>query len=246
MGIERALVFANPRGQRLAGVWHEPDGAPDRAVVVAHGLLSGKDSAKHREVCARVAAGGVAALRFDFAGRGSSEGSLAGLTVSGEIEDLRAAIATARSLGVRDVGLIGSSLGGAVSILVAASDPEIACLATMAAPARLPRAPRPSWEPILDPERGESLGSAFFADAARHDIAGAATRIRMPWLILHGADDEVVPVTDAHLLAAANAGAGLEVHPEADHRFSRPEQLSWLIGRVTEFVLQRGGQRGQR
>jgi dienelactone hydrolase len=226
----------NGRNQRLSGVWHAPDLDSDRAAVVAHGLLSSKDSSKHRAVCERLAAEGIAALRFDFAGRGESAGSFAELTTSGEVEDLRAAVTAARAQGVNEIALVGSSLGGAVSILLAAEQGEFAALVTMAAPARLPRASRPSWGHIEDPERGESLGPGFFADAARLDVAAAAARIRAPWLVLHGAADEVVPVADAHLLAASNPGARLVVHPHADHRFSEPEHVRWLVDQVTGFV----------
>jgi len=230
------LWIVNRRGQRLAGVWHAPDRDTDRSAIVAHGLLSGKDSPKHRQVCERLTAAGIAALRFDFAGRGESEGSLAELTPAGEVEDLRAAVAALRARDAREISLVGSSLGGAVAMLVAADDTDIRALVTIAAPARLPRQPRPSWGPLEDPARGEGLGAGFFADAARHDIPAAAARVRAPWLVLHGARDDVVPVEDARVLAAANPGARLVVHPEAGHRFSEPAQLRWLVERVTGFV----------
>jgi dienelactone hydrolase len=221
------------------GVWQEPEGGARAAAVIAHGLLSGKDSAKHRTVCERLAEAGIAALRFDFAGRGESDGSLAELSVSGQVEDLKAAIAVAKAQGVGTVSLVGSSLGGAVSVLVAAEDDGIARLVTVAAPARLPDTPRPAWHTLEDPERGESVGPGFFEDAARHDIQAAAARIGCPWLVLHGAADEVVPSDDARLLASACAVAVLETHPEADHRFSDSEHLTWLLDRITCFVLQR-------
>jgi pimeloyl-ACP methyl ester carboxylesterase len=237
--IQRNLRFSNPRGQQLAAVWHEPDHAAESAVVIAHGLLSSKDSNKHRTVCERLSKAGIAALRFDFAGRGESEGSLGELSVSGQLEDLRAAIAVAREQQLDTVSLIGSSLGGADSVLVAAEDDRIARLVTVAAPARLPATPRPAWNALEDPERGESVGPGFFEDAARHDVPAAATRIRCPWLVLHGAADEVVPSEDARLLSSASSNAVLAIHPQADHRFSDAAHLSWLLDRITEFVLQR-------
>jgi predicted alpha/beta-hydrolase family hydrolase len=218
--ILRELPFFNEREQRLAGVWHEPEVDAELVAVVAHGMLSSKNSAKHTMLCERLAAAGVAAFRFDFAGRGESEGSLAELTVSGQLADLRAAVATARAHGAGSVALIGSSLGGADSILVAADDAEIGALVTIATPARLPSTPRPAWQPLEDPERGECVGARFFVDAAGHDIPTAASRVRCPWLVLHGAADEVVPVDDAQLLSVSNPAAALEIHAEADHRFS--------------------------
>jgi len=180
---------------------------------------------------------GVAALRFDFAGRGQSDGSLEQLTAAGQVEDLGAAVKEAASRGFTEIAVVGSSLGGAVSVLVAADNTLVSAMVTMAAPARLPRSARPTWEPIEDPERGETLGTAFFDDAVRHDIIAAAARIEVPWLILHGACDEVVPVSDADAFAAANPRARLVVHPEADHRFSESVHREWLVDQVTRFVV---------
>jgi pimeloyl-ACP methyl ester carboxylesterase len=234
---ERDLFFENIRGQRLAATWHLPDCDTRRAAVIAHGLLSSKESSKHTEICGRLADAGVAALRFDFAGRGRSGGSLEQLTAAGQVEDLGAAVDEAASHGFTEIAVVGSSLGGAVSVLVAADTPLVSALVTMAAPARLPRSVRPTWEPIVDADRGETLGAAFFDDAVRHDIVAAAARIEVPWLILHGACDDVVPVADAKLFAAANPRARLVLHSEAGHRFLADEHREWLVSQVTRFVV---------
>jgi alpha/beta superfamily hydrolase len=236
LAIEEECSFVNGRGQRLTGTWHLPDGECERSAVIAHGLLSTRDSSKHTEICRRLAASGTAAVRFDFAGRGQSEGSLEQLTVSGQIDDLTAAIDEARRRGFGEIAVAGSSMGGAVSVLVASKTASIATLVTMAAPARLPRSVRPSWDPIEDPVRGERLGSAFFSDAVRHDVAAAARRVTASWRILHGARDEVVPAADAAVFAAANPAAAVEIHPEADHRFSAVEHREWLVDRVVEWI----------
>jgi pimeloyl-ACP methyl ester carboxylesterase len=203
-------------------------------------MLSSKDSAKHTLVCRRLALAGVAALRFDFAGRGESDGRLDELTVTGQLDDLEAAVARARVQGGRRISLVGSSLGGAVSILVAAEHAEVEELVTVAAPAFLPTAPRHRWNEPRDVERSEAIGSVFFEDAVRHDIPAAAARVRAPWLILHGGGDEVVTPDHAESLADANPGARLLVHPDADHRFSEPDHLAWLVDRITGFVVRHG------
>jgi dienelactone hydrolase len=236
LATELDCSFVNARGQRLAGTWHLPDGGCERSAVVAHGLLSTRDSSKHTEICRRLAASGTAALRFDFAGRGQSEGSLEQLTVSGQIDDLTAALEEARRRGFDEIAVAGSSMGGAVSVLVASGDASVATLVTMAAPARLPRSVRPTWDPIEDPVRGERLGAAFFEDAVRHDVTAAARRVTASWRILHGGRDDVVPASDAEVFAAANPAAVLEIHPEADHRFSMDEHREWLVDRVVGWI----------
>jgi pimeloyl-ACP methyl ester carboxylesterase len=57
------------------------------------------------------------------------------------------------------------------------------------------------------------------AAAAAHDTAGRVARLVMPVLILHGAQDRVVPAENGALLASRLPHAGLHILPEAGHLF---------------------------
>ncbi len=239
------LTVHNQAGLRLAAVLHRPEGSQSElGVVVAHGMLSSKESDKHRQLCSRMSNLGILALRFDFRGRGSSEGDPADLTLSNEIDDLQSAAGTLGELGVRRFGVIGSSLGGTVALLAAPHLSGLQALLTIASPAHLPDEPRPEWgipehQPYQDRVRlgpGTYLLKRFFTDNRRHDPVATAATIRCPWRIIHGECDEVVPVADAHDLAAANPAADLLLHPAADHRFSGSGQLDWLLDRVEEHI----------
>jgi dienelactone hydrolase len=232
-------------GLKLAAILHHPRN-DDRGlgVVVAHGMLSSKDSDKHRSICEAVAETGATGLRFDFRGRGESDGDPTDLTVSNEVEDLFASIAFLRNRGIRRVAAVGSSLGGTVSLLAAARDRGFVGLVTIAAPARFPGGPREAWggggriaeEDLIEVATGEFIHRGFFTDAERHFPIDAARRIACPWLIIHGGNDEVVPVEDAELLASANPKAELTIHPTAGHRFDLPDERGWLVNAVAGFV----------
>ena len=71
---------------------------------------------------------------------------------------------------------------------------------------------------------------------AHHEVVGAARSISCPWLIIHGAEDPVVPVGDATFLAANAPDGELVVHPTAGHRFDQPGERKWLIERVAGFL----------
>jgi pimeloyl-ACP methyl ester carboxylesterase len=230
---------------RLAGVLHTPAGEPSGlGVVVAHGMLSSKDSDKHRAFCEAAAGLGATALRFDFRGRGSSDGEAHDLTVSHEVEDMTAAIAHLRDLGHERIALVGSSLGGTVALLTAAADNDIAGLVTIAAPASLPKRPLKAWggsgrtndHDLVEVAPGERIHRRFFADAACHDPVAAATSIRCPWLIIHGDLDSVVPPTDAALLASRAADSILVRRATAGHRFAETAERSWLVDQVADFL----------
>lgn len=229
----------------LAAVLHLPSRPlPQAAVVVAHGMLSSKESAKHVKLCERCARAGLTALRFDFRGRGASAGDPELLTVSNEIADMLRVIEMLHERGLVRLAFIGSSLGGTVALLTAARSEPVA-LVTMASPAHLATEPRPEWrltkhQPGGDRVRmapGVLLSMEIFRDAHRHDPSAAARGIRCPWRILHGAADEVVPVTEARQLAAANATAELLIHPDADHRFSTDAWRAWLVEHASEHVI---------
>jgi len=81
------------------------------------------------------------------------------------------------------------------------------------------------------------------AAAVGHNTEARLGRLRMPVLILHGARDRVVPVENAHLMAAKLPQARLHIFPDAGHLFlwERAGDSNRLI---TEF-LQRSGRDGQ-
>jgi dienelactone hydrolase len=106
-----------------------PPGVP--CVVFAHGFSGTMDRlVPHAE---RFAAGGLAALIFDYRGFGESGGHPRQVVdIPNQHEDIRAAIAWIRAHGDVDperVALWGNSLGGAHVISVAADDPTIVAVA---------------------------------------------------------------------------------------------------------------------
>jgi pimeloyl-ACP methyl ester carboxylesterase len=180
----------------------------------------------------------VTALRFDFAGRGESDGLMEELTYQREVEDLAAAVAF---LGreVDQVALVGSSMGGAVALLYAALAPEIRAvvgIATVGEPAKvLPGlAPDAPWSSSVLLEGG--LGSTFLQSAQGTDVLAAAATVRCPLLLIHGDGDDVVPLAQAQALVRAAPRGQLKVIAGADHHFHRPGDLALLSRQVAQFV----------
>ena len=242
MSAPETIVIKNPRGQRLRGTLHPAtDSGP--AAVVCHGMLSNRSSAKITALAERLAARGVNTLRFDFAGRGESEGRLEALTVSREVEDLGAAVAWLRARGHDRVGLCGSSLGGTVSLLHAAQDPALRAVATINSPARLQRLhesiDREAWkrDGAIDLEVGR-LGYGFYEDALTHDLKAAAVAAGERLLVIQGSADEVVDPADASLLADA-ALCELLVIDGADHRLTDTDHRERVIATVVDFLVHR-------
>ncbi len=121
----------------LHGVLHEPAGTQAGPVVVFLHGWAGSRIGPHRmfvPLARRLAVLGCACLRFDFRGRGDSEGVAAAATIRGMIEDTRAALdlVAARYPG-RPLVLLGICSGGKVAVATAAADPRVGGLALWSA-----------------------------------------------------------------------------------------------------------------
>ena len=198
--MEEKTSIRSPDGLRMAAVLHRPDEPTGSGVVICHGMMSYKDSPKHRGIATRLCKRGHMVLRFDFTGRGESEGDLMALTFGRQVGECRAAMDLLAKNGVQRIGLAGSSMGGAVSILVAARG-GVAALVTLAAVGRTDLLPERAvgkkglavWKRkgsirIQD----QRVGFCLVEDAVAIDMRAEAGKIVCPWLILHGAEDEVM------------------------------------------------------
>ena len=83
--------FINGEGLRLSGLLDNPAGEARAYALFAHCFTCGKDSHAGRRIAAGLTALGIAVLRFDFTGLGSSEGEFANTHFSSNVADLIAA-----------------------------------------------------------------------------------------------------------------------------------------------------------
>lgn len=232
------IVFRNSLQQRLVGWLHRGSSGSSLGptIVLCHGMMSSKEGTKQKAFAQALEEIGLSVLRFDFSFCGESEGRFEEITFAQEVDDLRSAVDWVRSKGGTPVGLLGSSMGGAVAILYASEDPSIEALVTIAAvgrPARIAdrmddlKKKTQEWkdEGYQLGAEGE-VGERFFEDARTQDVLAAARSLSVPLLVLHGGGDEVVSVEDAHEIHE-NAGGpkALRILPGVDHRFTRPGAL---------------------
>src|SRR5882672_3714104 len=126
--------FPNAEGQNLAALLDGPIGVPRAYALFAHCFTCGKDVHAAKRIAEGLTALGIAVLRFDFTGLGSSEGEFANTTFSSNVADLVAAANGLRRTRRAPAILIGHSLGGAAVLAAAAEVPEARAVVTIAAP----------------------------------------------------------------------------------------------------------------
>jgi dienelactone hydrolase len=200
------------------------------AVLVLHGFKGFKDWGMFPPLSQRLAQAGFIVVSPNLSGSGVDDAGDFSLperfghnTFSAELEDVRRVIDAlmAGQLGVltpSTLGLVGHSRGGGIAVLQAARDPRIGTLVTWAAISGVERWPAPqrsSWRAagktdIQNARTGQVL--PLYTDvlddieqnAPALDIEAAARRIRVPWLLIHGTEDESVPFAEAQRLKAAS------------------------------------------
>jgi putative redox protein len=182
---------------------------------------------------------GWGALTFTMRGTGTSEGEF---SIEGWLADVRAAIDVMHArTDLTGVWLAGFRLGGTLAIVTAAHDTRVRGLATFAAPATLKTwVNDPAW--FLDYARRTGVlrspdyppdPTRWIRAIANLDVLSAARRIApRPWLLVHGSDDDVVPVEDAlSLEAAADGCAETRIVPNGPHRLRHdPRAIAALLG----------------
>ena len=228
--------------QRIYGLLYTKARPGERVPTV---ILSHSYSLSHaamRGYARSLAEKGMAAYCFDFCGGGSesqSDGSTDSMTVFTEVNDLKAVLATVRGLDVvhpDSVYLLGSSLGGMVSALVAEDEPEKVAGLILFYPAfNMPDLVRQfgdlmnGWGGSMGGSWGGSwgdMGSMFsmsqaFIDALKdYDVWQHIGTFPRPVAILHGSKDWIVPISNSEKAVGLYPNATRHVIEGANHGFN--------------------------
>jgi putative redox protein len=212
------------------------------AVVICHAFHSADvpdPAATLPELADRIAQEmGWLALVFNYRGCGASKGQF---SLGGWLRDVLAAIDHAgRQDGAREVWLLGFGTGGALAICAAAREPRVKGVVSVAAPADFDdwaSHPRRLLEHsrerrlITDPAFPPSM--ELWARELRdlRAVACVAQMAPRPLLIVHGQDDDQVPVFDARVLGDAHGSADLRIIPGGGHQLRHdPRAVAVIMG----------------
>jgi uncharacterized protein len=140
--------------------------------------------------------------------------------------------------------LLGHSRGGGVSILKAASDPRVKKLVTWASVSDFLNRNSPDtirrWEKegvvhTTNARTGQQLPLYFqfykslIENRAQLDITKSASGLKIPYLIIHAADDEAVPVKEARALHKAARSSELLILDTGGHTFGVRHPFEELV-----------------
>jgi fermentation-respiration switch protein FrsA (DUF1100 family) len=236
------VSFTSRDGIRLRG-WLI--GTGDRpTLILCAGMFGSMDGDTH--MVAPLIEAGFDVLQFDWRAHGGSEGDQGTLGVK-ELLDLQAAVDFLAGRGLTRIGVLGFSFGGALAIRAAATDQRIRALVcdggfvslhhAMAGLLRektgLPLS-RFTWLALWF--AGRRLGIDLQTTSPLKPIGLISPR---PVLLIHGADDPLVPPADQQaIFAACGDPKALWQVAGVGHREAHEKYRAEYLARVIDFFHQ--------
>jgi uncharacterized OsmC-like protein/fermentation-respiration switch protein FrsA (DUF1100 family) len=247
MPMER-FQFAGEGGHLLAAALELPEGEPSAYALFAHCFTCGKDVLAARRITAALAAKGIAVLRFDFTGLGSSEGDFANSTFSSNVADLVHAADHLRATRKAPAILIGHSLGGAAILAAAGKIPEAKAVVTIAAPsdpAHVTGLFREHLEDIR--KQGEvevslagrpfRIKREFLDDIVEHGLMKDVTTLHKALLVMHSPVDDTVGIDNAtKIFVSAKHPKSFVSLDHADHLLSKVSDATYAADVIAAWA----------
>lgn len=238
-------TLTNFAGERLDFAYHA--GSPGRRelLVLGHGVTGHKDRPFLIEMAVGWAAMGLNVLRLSWSGNGDSEGQFAESNITKEVSDLDAVLATLVEAGFA-IAYVGHSMGGAVGVKRAAQDPRIQWLVSLAGIVHTRSFAENAFghltpgEGLMFDKPGLVLPAAYMADLRGiGSVIDDVDRVTVPWLLLHGTADDIVPIQDSRDAVARATGDVMFVElPGIDHLFA-PNAIPQVVKTVGDWCLDR-------
>jgi len=240
--------FDGHSGAKLAARLDLPAGAIRAWALFAHCFTCSKDTLAARRISGELARAGIAVMRFDFTGLGSSGGEFASTNFSSNIEDLRAAADWLATHYDAPEILVGHSLGGAAVLAIAGDLKSVKAVATIGAPAEASHVIQ-NFGGHLDEIHAEgeaevSLGGRpftiqrqFVEDLNATSLDGRIGRMKKALLVLHAPRDEVVGIDNASaIFTAAKHPKSFVSLDGADHLLSDPADANYAAGIIATWA----------
>jgi uncharacterized OsmC-like protein/pimeloyl-ACP methyl ester carboxylesterase len=240
--------FEGEGGHQLAAALDMPEREPEAYALFAHCFTCGKDVLAARRIALALAAKGIAVLRFDFTGLGSSEGDFANSTFSSNVADLVRAADHLRETRAAPAILIGHSLGGAAILAAAGQIPDARAVVTIAAPSdpahvtglfkdRIEDIRRQGKVEVSLAGRPFHISSEFLDDIAEHNLMTQVTNLHKALLIMHSPTDDTVGIDNAtRIFVAAKHPKSFVSLAGADHLLTGKRDAAYVADVIAAWA----------
>jgi pimeloyl-ACP methyl ester carboxylesterase len=242
----RSLTLTTPDRHCIKAVQYEQ--GFKKVVILAHGFFNTKDAYLFKEI-AKALAVHYDVVAFDFRGHGNSSGLFT--WTAKECADLKVVIDHAKGCGYEAIGLMGFSLGAAISLIEASQNPDIKTVIAVSAPYDFWKIDYHFWKPGMLDDLKLNLG---------HKAKGKGVRPGNPWerkvapidivdkisprpvLFVHGSEDWLINVRHSRelynrakepkkLIVLEKLGHAEMMYDQAPEALMKP-CLEWLNERL--------------
>jgi putative redox protein len=240
--------FTGEGGHQLAAALDLPDGEPTAYALFAHCFTCGKDVLAAKRIATALGAKGIATLRFDFTGLGSSEGDFANVTFSSNVADLVRAADHLRSVRKAPAILIGHSLGGAAILAAAGKIPEAKAVVTIAAPSdpshvtglfkdHVDRIREHGKAEVSLAGRPFTIKREFLDDVAEQRLLDQVHNLRKALLVMHSPTDDTVGIDNAtRIFVGAKHPKSFVSLSGADHLLSQRRDSAYVADVIAAWA----------
>lgn len=249
--MEEKVIIPNKKGLKLAAVILRPEGEGKfPGVIMLHGFGGRKNEPHIKGLCEDLAKNGFAAICFETAGMGESEGSVEEFLMSNYYNDVDVIYEYFSKLEYVDserIGLAGHSMGAVLTLLYAAKNIGIKALCAISPFSKFSNAhldiSLEEWKekgfyPKQKPN-GEivQIPYAFVEDADKAEVLELVRSLIQPKLIIIGKADEVVVPEDTRAIYdnAAEPKELLELDGIGHKYKKNPEQVALINEKVVAF-----------
>lgn len=242
-------MFQGSMGHNLAGRMDLPIGPVRAYALFAHCFTCSKDIFAAKHIASELSNQGIAVLRFDFTGLGSSQGEFANTNFSSNIEDLLQAVAFMRASYQAPAILIGHSLGGAAVLSAAHKIPEAEAVVTIGAPSDVKHVLN-NFEAHIDDikQKGEvdvqltgrsfKIKKQFIDDLEKSSVIDGAKVMNKALMIMHSPIDDVVGIENAgNIFVAAKHPKSFISLDKADHLLTNSDDAIYVAKTISAWVM---------
>jgi putative redox protein len=247
MPTER-FQFTGSEGQQLAASLDTPNGEISGYALFAHCFTCGKDVLAAKRIAVALSEKGIAVLRFDFTGLGSSEGDFVNSTFSSNVADLVRAADHLRQTRQAPTLLIGHSLGGAAILAAANRIVEATAVVTIAAPSdpghvtglfadKIDTIRKDGRAEVSLAGRQFTITRTFLDDIAEHGLMDHIRNLHKALLVMHSPVDDIVGIDNAtRIFVAARHPKSFVSLSNADHLVSDRRDSAYVAEVVAAWA----------
>jgi len=242
------VTFPGHAGDTLAARLDMPNGPHLATAIFAHCFTCSKDITAARRIAGRLAAMGIAVLRFDFTGLGHSGGEFENTSFTSNVQDLFAANTYLMDQGMVPSLLIGHSLGGAAALKATSELDNIKAVVSIGAPfdpGHVAHTFAPAIDTILKEGKAEvslggrpfTIGKGFIEDISKTSLTASVKSLDAALLVLHAPLDQTVSIDNAaEIFIAAKHPKSFVTLDTANHLITKAQDAEYAADTIATWA----------